>query len=85
MDKKRKTTKNATLMRIGTAAKKAGISRQTLQYYVMLGLIKPSSQSESGQRLFDQESVKRIKLVRRLNRTGYSLRGIREVFLSGKL
>ena len=68
MSKKRETTKISTLMRIGAAAAKAGISRQTLQYYVMLGLIKPSSQSSAGQRLFDQETVKRIKLIRRLNR-----------------
>ena len=72
-------------MRIGAAAKKAGISRQTLQYYVMLGLVKPSSQSEAGQRLFDQEAIKRIKLIRRLNRSGYTLRGIREIFLSSKV
>ena len=85
MNKKPITAKKGTLMRIGTAAEKAGISRQTLQYYVMLGLIKPSSQSQSGQRLFDRDAVKRIKLVRRLNRTGYSLREIREIFLSGKL
>ncbi len=84
LSKKRETTKTSTLMRIGAAAAKAGISRQTLQYYVMLGLIKPSGQSSAGQRLFDQEAVKRIKLIRRLNRSGYTLRGIREIFLSGK-
>ena len=84
MDEKRKTTKKCTLMRIGAAAKKAEISRQTLQYYVMLGLVKPSSQSSAGQRLFDQGVIRRIKLIRRLNRGGYTLRGIREIFLSGK-
>jgi len=84
LDKKRKTAKKCTLMRIGAAAKKADISRGTLQYYVMLGLVKPSSQSSAGQRLFDPGVIRRIKLIRRLNRSGYTLRGIREIFLSGK-
>ena len=80
-----KAAENAALMRIGTAAAKAGVSRQTLQYYVMVDLIKPSSRSQAGQRLFDQDAVKRIKLIRRLNRSGYTLRGIRDIFLTGKL
>ena len=42
-------------MQIGTAAKKAGISRQSLQYYVMVGLIEPTETSETGRRLFDDD------------------------------
>ena len=52
MSKPDKAAENAALMRIGTAAAKAGVSRQTLQYYVMVDLIKPSSRSQAGQRLF---------------------------------
>ena len=70
MSKPDKAAANSSLMRIGAAAAKAGVSRQTLQYYVMVGLIKPSSRSQAGQRLFDQDAVKRIKLIRRLNRSG---------------
>ena len=85
MSENEKSADKTSLMRIGSAAKKAGVSRQTLQYYVMVDLIKPSSRSPAGQRLFDQDAVKRIKLIRRLNRSGYTLRGIRDIFLSGKL
>jgi len=77
-----KTAKKRTLLRIGAAAEKAGVSRQSLQYYVMLGLIKPAGNSPSGQRLFDKKSISRIKLIRKLNRSGYTLRDIREIFLS---
>ena len=80
----KKTAKKCTLLRIGTAAEKAGISRQMLQYYVMVGLIKPAGKSPYGQRLFDQKSISRIKLIRKLNRSGYTLRDIREIFLSHK-
>ena len=69
------------LLQIGAAAKLAGVSRQSLQYYVMVGLIEPTEVSSSGRRLFDAANVERIKLVRSLNKSGYPLRAIRELFL----
>jgi MerR family mercuric resistance operon transcriptional regulator len=77
-------SKQAELMSIGAAAKKAGISRQSLQYYLMVGLLEPTEVTASGRRLFDQRSVERIKLIKRLNESGYSLRDIRELFLKGR-
>lgn len=71
-------------MSIGAAAKKAGISRQSLQYYLMVGLLEPTEVTPGGRRLFDQRSVERIKLIKRLNESGYSLRDIRELFLEGR-
>ncbi len=73
------------LVPIGTAAKKAGVSRQTLQYYIMVGLIEPIEVTSSGRRLFDERSVERIKLIKKLNGSGYPLRAIRELFLEGRL
>ena len=84
LTKKDQTRRTTSLVRIGRAAAKAGVSRQTLQYYVMLGLIKPAGKSPSGQRLFDTKSISRIKLIRKLNRSGYTLRDVREIFLSRK-
>ncbi|MHC4758130.1 MAG: helix-turn-helix domain-containing protein [Planctomycetota bacterium] len=72
------------LISIGKAAKKAGVSRQSLQYYLMLDLLEPSEITETGRRLFDEESIDRIKLIKRLNKTGYPLRAIRELFLQDK-
>jgi DNA-binding transcriptional MerR regulator len=69
---------------IGVAAKTAGISRQSLQYYIMMGLLEPAEVTKTGRRLFDQKSIERIKLVRKLNYTGYPLRAIRELFLEGR-
>ncbi|MCJ7692504.1 MAG: MerR family transcriptional regulator [Sedimentisphaerales bacterium] len=72
------------LMSIGLAAKKAGISRQSLQYYLMVGLLEPTEVSSTGRRLFDEASVERIRLIKRLNESGYPLRAIRELFLEGR-
>jgi len=62
----------------------AGVSRQQLQYYLMVGLLEPVKVTKTGRRLFDPKNIVRIKLVKRLNDDGYPLREIREIFLEGK-
>ncbi len=71
------------MMTIGVAAKKAGISRQSLQYYLMVGLLEPTQVTPTGRRMFDQKGVDKIKLIKRLNESGYPLRAIRELFMDG--
>ena len=75
--------KKSKLMSIGITAKKAGISRQSLQYYLMVGLLEPTEVAPTGRRLFDEKSIKRVKLIKKLNDSGYPLRAIRELFLEG--
>jgi DNA-binding transcriptional MerR regulator len=72
------------LLAVGPAAKNAGISRQTLQYYLMVGLLEPSEITKTGRRLFDQKTVDRIKLIKKLNESGYPLRAIRDLFMEGR-
>jgi DNA-binding transcriptional MerR regulator len=62
----------------------AGISRQSLQYYIMMGLLKPTEVTPTGRRMFDNKAIERIRLVKKLNKTGYPLRAIRELFLEGR-
>ncbi|MFH1614425.1 MAG: MerR family transcriptional regulator [Planctomycetota bacterium] len=76
-------TTGKKLVSIGKAAKEAGISRQSLQYYIMLGLIEASEVTVTNRRLFDVKAVERIRLIKRLNQSGYPLRAIRELFLQG--
>jgi len=71
-------------MRISKAATAAAVSTQTVEYYIMLGLIIPLRQEGRYGRFFDVGLVKRIKLIRRLNETGYALRDIREIYLKGR-
>jgi MerR family transcriptional regulator, mercuric resistance operon regulatory protein len=72
------------LVPIGRAAEKAGISRQSLQYYLMVGLLEPTTVTSAGRRLFDQKAIERVRLIRRLNDGGYPLRAIRELFMEGR-
>ena len=76
-------SKKSELVSIGTAAKKAGISRQSLQYYIMVGLLEPTEVTPTGRRLFGEKCIERIKLIKKLNESGYPLRAIRELFLEG--
>jgi len=73
------------LLRIGSAAQAAGISRQSLQYYLMLGLLEATELTPSGHHLFDAKAVERIRLIKHLNDNGYPLREIRDIFLRDKL
>jgi MerR family mercuric resistance operon transcriptional regulator len=77
-------SKKSELMPIGQAAEKAGVSRQSLQYYLMVGLLEPTEVTPTGRRLFDKRTVERIRLVKKLNDSGYPLRAIRELFMEGR-
>lgn len=70
-------------MQIGAAAAKAGVSRQSLQYYLMVGLLEATEVSSTGRRLFDDKAVQRVKLIKKLNESGYPLRAIRDLFMEG--
>ncbi len=78
------SNENIPLLHTSQAAREAGVSRQTLQYYLMLGLVEPAARTSNGQQLFDSKSIERIRLVKKLNTSGYPLREIREIFLRNK-
>ncbi len=77
-----KDTDNETLMRISEAAQAAGVSKNTVEYYLLVGLIYPRRKPGSRGRWFDESLVRRIRLIRELNQSGYTLRDIREIYLS---
>ena len=73
------------LLKLSAAAKAAGVSAQTLEYYVMLGLVTPINDPPgSRRRFFDTDLVKRIRLIHELNATGSTLREIRTTWLRSR-
>ena len=78
-----RTPKNRP-MRISEAAAAAGVSKQTVEYYILLGLISPARTPDGRGRLFDDAIIRRIRLIRRLNRSGYTLRDIRQTYLRSR-
>ena len=69
------------LMRLSQAAAAAGVSRQTLEYYIMLGLVEPIRRPPKRDRYFDEALVRRVRLIRQLNESGYTLGSIRQTYL----
>jgi len=50
----------------------------------MVGLLEPTEVTPTGRRMFDEKGIERIKLIRKLNESGYPLRAIRELFMEGR-
>lgn len=68
------------LLRTGQVLQRAQISHQVLYRYVTLGLIEPAVVSESGLRLFHPNVISLIAIIKSLNRSGYSLQQMKEIF-----
>ncbi|MBK5145120.1 MerR family transcriptional regulator [Budviciaceae bacterium BWR-B9] len=61
-------------MKIGTLAKKTGLSPHTLRYYERIGLLPTVYRDSSGQRDYDQRVLNRIEFLSKLRTTGMPLR-----------
>ena len=69
------------LLKTGEVAGRAGVSRQVIHIYTTMGLIKEERKTPAGHRLFSENVLKRVEIVRELVRTGYTLRDVKEIFL----
>jgi len=72
------------LMQIGKLAKKSDISVRSLRYYEELGLLKPERHSAGGFRLYSEENLKKLSVIKYLKMLGLSLEEIGAIFHSGK-
>jgi DNA-binding transcriptional MerR regulator len=50
----------------------------------MVGLLEPTEVTPTGRRMFDKKAIELIKLIKKLNDSGYPLRAIRELFMEGR-
>jgi DNA-binding transcriptional MerR regulator len=66
-------------VRIGQAAKFAGVSVDTIRFYQKLGLIKGATRSAGGYRLFNGGQISDLKFVRHAQELGFSLNEIKEL------
>ncbi|HEY9299015.1 MAG TPA: MerR family DNA-binding transcriptional regulator, partial [Phormidium sp.] len=58
---------------IGFVAKQSGVSIKTIRYYEELGLLKASSRTEGGYRLFDADVLSRLSFIKRAQSLGLTL------------
>jgi len=61
------------MMHIGELAERTELSQRTIRHYDEIGLLTPSGRSEGGFRLYTEEDLGRLLLIRRMKPLGYSL------------
>ena len=64
---------------ISDAAKKAELPVKTIRYYADIGLVEAASRSDSGYRLYDEPSLKKLIFVRRARAFGFSVSECRDL------
>ena len=50
-------------MKVGTLAKKTGLTIRTLHYYEEVGLLAPAQRTDAGHRLYGADEVARLQKV----------------------
>ncbi|MDR7330836.1 MerR family transcriptional regulator [Corynebacterium guangdongense] len=65
-------------LKIGEITEKTGLSIPTLRHYDSVGLVTPSGRSPGGFRLYNDEDIRRILLVRRMKPLGFTLEQMRD-------
>jgi len=69
------------MLTIGKLAALAAISTDTLRYYEREGLIEPADRTESGYRLYDKDSARRLHFIKQAQHCGFTLTEIRDLLV----
>ena len=67
------SAKPAPSLRIGEVARRTGLPVKTIRYYCDEGLLQPRARSESGYRLFDEENLAELTIIRSLRALDVSI------------
>ncbi|MFQ5653491.1 MAG: MerR family transcriptional regulator [Planctomycetota bacterium] len=74
------TRKEDRLLKTKEVLETSGISRQVLYRYLQMGLLEPAATTDTGRNRFSSSIFRQIELIQSLNRSGYTLRDIRDIF-----
>ena len=67
------SAKPALSLRIGEVARRTGLPVKTIRYYCDEGLVQPKNRSAGGYRLFDEENLADLALIRALRAMDVSI------------
>jgi len=67
------------LTSIGEIAKKLDMSQRTIRYYEEIGLLNSIKRVEGGRRIYTDEDLRRLKLIKRLKIMGMTLSEMQEL------
>ena len=72
-------TPRGELMQIGQVADRTGLSLRTIRFYEENGLVIPTARSEGGFRLYSEDDVARLDVIKRMKPLGFTLEEMQEL------
>lgn len=66
-------------LRISQVADQSNVNLQTVRYYEREGLLPKPPRLQSGYRMFPEDSVRRVRFIKRAQELGFTLAEIREL------
>lgn len=66
-------------MQIGEMAQRTDLSLRTLRHYDEVGLLRPSGRSDGGFRLYTEEDLDKLLVIRRMKPLGFTLEAMVQV------
>ena len=66
-------------MNIGKAAKLSDLTIKTVRYYANIGLIKPTQNSLTGYREYNEEEVSKLKFIGKARKFDFSINECKEL------
>ena len=72
-------TPHGELMQIGQVAERTGLSLRTIRFYEENGLVIPTARSEGRFRLYGEDQVARLEVIKRMKPLGFSLEETHEL------
>lgn len=71
-------------MRAGEVAEAAGVNRETLRYYERRGLLDAPDRSPGGHRVYDDQAVVTLRVIKAAQRLGFTLDEVAELLEVGR-
>ncbi|WP_407560421.1 MerR family transcriptional regulator [Streptomyces sp. 184] len=71
-------------LRSGQVAAAAGVNVPTLRYYERRGLLPPPGRSNGGHRLYDEDAVTALRVIKAAQRLGFTLEEVAELLEAGR-
>ncbi|GHE51375.1 MerR family transcriptional regulator [Streptomyces capitiformicae] len=74
----------SAVLRSGQVAEAAGVNIQTLRYYERRGLLAEPERSNGGHRLYGEEAVTALRVIKAAQRLGFTLEEVAELLEAGR-
>ncbi|MBI1733058.1 MAG: heavy metal-responsive transcriptional regulator [Gammaproteobacteria bacterium] len=66
-------------LKVGDVARRAGVNLQTVHYYERRGLLPKPPRTGSNYRAYPQDTVRRVRFIKRAQDLGFTLKEIKEL------